>query len=142
VLGGGGIVPDVEVAALAASKADRALQASLGAKVPQFRETMVDYALSLKASRAVSTAEFAVTGAMRDELYRRLQSRGVSVPRAVYDSAAPLVTRVLGAQIARYVFGPKAQTARSLREDPTFTRALALLDGVRTSKELLGRATR
>jgi carboxyl-terminal processing protease len=143
VLGGGGIVPDVEVAALAASKADRALQASLGAKVPQFRDAMVDYALSLKASGAVPSAEFAVTPAMRGELYRRLQSRGVAVPRAVYDSAAPLVTRALGAQIARYVFGPKAQTARGLREDATFTRALALLDGVHTSKELMARgATR
>jgi carboxyl-terminal processing protease len=143
VLGGGGIVPDVEVATLAASKADRALQAALAAKVPQFRDAMVDYALSLKAKGTITNADFAVTSAMRDELYRRLQARNVSVPRAVYDSAAPLVTRALGAQIARYVFGPRAQMARSLREDPTLTRALALLEGVRTSKALMARvATR
>jgi carboxyl-terminal processing protease len=140
VLGGGGIVPDVEVAALASSAADRALQAALGAKVAQFRDAMVDYALSLKASRAVTSAEFAVTPAMRDELYRRLTARGVAIPRAVYDSAAPLVNRALGAQIARYVFGPRAQSARSLREDATLTRALALLDGVQTPQALLGRA--
>jgi carboxyl-terminal processing protease len=140
VLGGGGIVPDVEVATLAVSAADRALQTALGAKVPQFRDAMVDYALSLKASRAVTSAEFAVTPAMRDELYRRLTARGIAVPRAVYDSAAPLVSRALGAQIARYVFGPRAQTARSLREDATLTRALALLDGVQTPQALLGRA--
>jgi carboxyl-terminal processing protease len=140
VLGGGGIVPDVEVAALAASPADRALQTALGAKIAQFRDVMVDYALSLKASRAIPSAEFAVTPAMRDELYRRLTLRGVSVPRAVYDSASPLVSRALGAQIARYVFGPRAQTARSLREDATLARALALLDGVRTPQALLGRA--
>jgi carboxyl-terminal processing protease len=140
VLGGGGIVPDVEVAAVGTSPADRALQTALGAKVAQFREAMVDYALSLKASRAVPSADFAVTPAMREELYRRLTTRGVSVPRAVYDSAAPLVSRALGAQIARYVFGPRAQTARSLREDATLARALALLDGVRTPQALLERA--
>lgn len=139
VLGGGGIVPDVEVATLAASKADRALQAALGAKVPVFRDVMVDYALSLKAKGAVANPDFAVTPAMRDELYRRLQARGVSLPRAVYDSAAPLVTRALGAQITRYVFGPRAQTARSLREDPALARALALLDGVHTPRELMAR---
>jgi carboxyl-terminal processing protease len=139
VLGGGGIVPDVEVATPAASKADRALQAALGAKVPQFRDVMVDYALSLKAKGGVASPEFAVTPAMREELYRRLQTRGISVPRAVYDSAAPLVSRALGAQIARYAFGPRAQTARSLREDPALMRALALLDGVRTSQALMAR---
>jgi carboxyl-terminal processing protease len=140
VLGGGGIVPDVEVATLATSAADRALQTALGAKVGQFRDAMVDYALSLKASRAVTSAEFPVTPAMRDELYRRLTARGIVVPRAVYDSASPLVSRALGAQIARYVFGPRAQSARSLREDATLTRALALLDGVQTPQALLGRA--
>jgi carboxyl-terminal processing protease len=140
VLGGGGIVPDVEVAMLATSAADRALQTALGAKVVQFRDAMVDYAIALKASRAVPNVEFTVTPAMRDELYRRLTTRGITVPRAVYDSATPLVNRALGAQIARYVFGPRAQTARSLREDATLTRALALLNGVQTPRALLERA--
>ncbi|NUP72501.1 MAG: S41 family peptidase [Gemmatimonadaceae bacterium] len=141
VLGGGGIVPDVEVAMLATTPADRALQTALGTKVAQFRDAMVDYALALKTSRAVASPDFAVTPAMRDELYRRLGARGIVVPRSVYDSATPLVNRALGAQIARYVFGPRAQTARSLREDATLARALALLDGVQTPQALLGRAT-
>jgi carboxyl-terminal processing protease len=142
VLGGGGIVPDVEVASLASSKADRALQASLGAKVPQFRDAMVDYALSLKASGAVPTAQFVVTPAMREELYRRLQARQIIVPRTVYDSAAPLVTRALGSQIARYVFGPRAEAARSLREDPALVKALELLTGVGSSAELMEKSKR
>ena len=139
VLGGGGIVPDVEVAHVAASKADRALQAALGAKVPQFRDAMVDYALSLKASGAVASAQFIVTPAMRDELYRRLQARTIIVPRAVYDSAAPLVTRALASQITRYVFGPRAEVARSLRDDPTLTKAIELLQGVQSPAALLVR---
>ena len=142
VLGGGGIVPDVEVANVAVSKAERALQSALGAKVGQFRDVMVDYALSLKGSGAVPDAQFVVTPAMRDELYRRLQSRNVSVPRAVYDSAAPLLTRALGSQIARYVFGPRAEAARSLREDPTLIKALELLQGVDSPKALLEKGRR
>ena len=141
VLGGGGIVPDVEVVNVAVSKAERALQAALGAKVGRFRDVMVDYALSLKGSGAVPNAEFVVTPAMRDELYRRLQARNVAVPRAVYDSATPLVTRALGSQIARYVFGPRAEAARSLREDPTLNKALELLQGVDSPKALLERGT-
>ena len=142
VLGGGGIVPDVEVANVASTKADRALQAALGAKVPQFRDVMVDYALSLKASGAVPTAQFVVTPAMREELYRRLQARQITVPRAVYDSAAPLVTRALGSQIARYVFGPRAEAARTLREDPALTKAIELLTGVASQQALLERGKR
>jgi carboxyl-terminal processing protease len=142
VLGGGGIVPDVEVAKVAASKADRAFQAALGPKVPQFRDVMVDYALSLRAAGVVTNARFVVTPAMRDELYRRLQARHIDVPRAMYDSAAPLVTRALGAQITRYVFGPRAEFVRGLREDPTLAKALDLLQGVESPKALLARGKR
>ncbi|HET7188973.1 MAG TPA: hypothetical protein VFI52_12505, partial [Gemmatimonadaceae bacterium] len=110
--------------------------------VGQFRDVMVDYALSLKGSGAVPNAQFVVTAAMRDELYRRLQSRNVGVSRAVYDSAAPLVTRALGSQIARYVFGPRAEAARSLREDPTLMKALELLQGVDSPKALLEKGRR
>jgi carboxyl-terminal processing protease len=142
VLGGGGIVPDVEVANVAASKADRALQAALGAKVGQFRDAMADYALSLKAAGSVANPQFVVTPAMRDELYRRLQARGVILSRAVYDSASSLVTRTLGSQIARYVFGPRAEFARGLREDPTLARAVVLLQGVDSPRVLLERSKR
>ena len=140
VLGGGGIVPDVEVATAPTSAADRALQTALGANVPKFRAAMVDYALSLKASGGVASPDFAVTPAMRDELFRRLAARGIVVPRAVYDSAAPLVSRALGAQIARFVFGQRAEFARTLRQDATLAKALELLHGVESPRALLDRA--
>jgi carboxyl-terminal processing protease len=142
VLGGGGIVPDVEVATSIATKADKALQTALGAKVPQFRDAMVDYALSLKASGTITSPDFVVTPAMRDELYRRLRARGVTIGRVVYDSAAPLVTRALGTQVTRFVFGPRAEFARGLRQDQTLARALALLQGVDTPQTLVERGRR
>ena len=139
VLGGGGIVPDIEVASRVASPADRALQVALGAKVPHFRDAIVDFALSIKVSRSVRDTNFTITPAMREDLYRRLQARGVTLNRAVFDSASGLIDRALTAQVARYVFGPQMEFARSLRDDPTMQRAMILLRGVQTPTELLGR---
>ena len=141
VLGGGGIVPDVEVGSRATAAGDRALQVALGSKAQRFRDAMLEYALVLKTSHAITDPSFQVTPAMRDELYRRLQARSVSVPRPVYDSAAPLVNRALGGQVARYVFGTRTEFTRLLAEDPAMARAQALLRGVRSQKELLARAS-
>jgi carboxyl-terminal processing protease len=140
VLGGGGIVPDVEVPTRVATKQDKALQTALGAKVPQFRNALVDYAIALKATRSVTSPDFAVTPAMRDELYRRMQGRGIAVDRAVYDSANALVTRLLASHITRFVFGTQAEFARSLREDADIAKARELLRDVSTPTELLQRA--
>ena len=139
VLGGGGIVPDVEVATRVVTAADKAFQRALGAQVPRFRDAIVEYALWLKASHTVSDPNFTVTSAMHDELYRRMQARGIAVSRAVYDSSGPLVTRALGSQLSRYVFGPRAEFARGLHDDAAMSRATDLLRGVRTPRELLER---
>jgi carboxyl-terminal processing protease len=140
VLGGGGIVPDVEVPKRVVTKHDKALQEALGAKTPKFRETVVDYAIALKGSRGVTSQDFTVTPAMRDELYRRLQGRGIALDRAVYDSAQTLVNRALGGQITRFVFGTQAEFARALREDADLAKARELLRGVSTPAELVRRA--
>jgi carboxyl-terminal processing protease len=140
VLGGGGIVPDVIVPSRVASKHEKALQESLGANAPKFRDVLVDYAISLKTSRGVSSPEFEVTPEMRNELYRRMQARGIAVERAVYDSAQTLVNRVLGGQITRFVFGTQAEYARTLREDADLAKARELLRGVSTPAELVKRA--
>jgi carboxyl-terminal processing protease len=142
VLGGGGIVPDVVVPSRVATKHDKALQEALGANVPKFRNAMVDYAIALKASRAVTSPEFEVTPAMRDELYRRIQARGIAVDRAVYDSAQTLVNRALSGQITRFVFGTQAEYARTLREDADLAKARELLRGASTPDQLVRRHQR
>jgi hypothetical protein len=142
VLGGGGIVPDVVVPNRVVSKHDKALQEALGANVPKFREAMVDYAIALKASRALSNPDFEVTPAMRVELYRRLKARGIVVDRAVYDSAQTLVNRALGGQITRFVFGTQAEYARTLREDADLAKARELLRGASTPDQLVRRQQR
>jgi carboxyl-terminal processing protease len=140
VLGGGGIVPDVVVPNRVATHADSALQTALGAKVVQFRNTVVDYAISLKASRAITSPDFVITPAMRDELYKRMQARGLTVDRALFDGADSLVTRALTSQITRFVFGPQAEFARQLRQDADIAKARELLRGATTPAALMQRA--
>ncbi len=140
VVGGGGIVPDIVIARLAASASERALQVALGEKVPVFRDAVTEYALALKRAGAVRDPAFSVTPAMRMELRRRLVARKVIIAPAVYDSAAAVLDRVLGTQIARYTFGPGVEFSRSMREDPVVARAAALLSGVTTPQQLLTRA--
>jgi len=142
VLGGGGIVPDVEVPNRLATSEDKALQTALGTKVPKFRDAMVDYALALKASKSITSPDFVVTPQMRDELYRRMKGRGAVVDRAVYDSASALVSRVLAAQITRFVFGTLEEFARGLREDSTLAKARQLLQGANSPDDLLKRTKR
>jgi carboxyl-terminal processing protease len=142
VLGGGGITPDVKVPPTKTSEADIAFQQALGKNIPKFRDALTEYALSLKAARAVDSPNFTVTPAMREELMRRIRSRGITIDRAAYDAAAPLLDRVLGTEIARYSFGENAQFERRLRNDATMAAALQLLSGAATQRELLDRASR
>ena len=127
VFGGGGITPDVVVKASAPDTAEQALERALGKQIPAFRGALTDYALALKSRGTVRTPDFVVTPEMRSELYARLQQRGVSVPRTTYDSAATLVDRLLGYQIAQYVFGPEVAFARQTRDDPFIAAAMKVL---------------
>ncbi|MEO7457200.1 MAG: S41 family peptidase [Gemmatimonadaceae bacterium] len=140
VLGGGGIVPDVEVPKRVPSDADKALQSALGKDAAKFRSAITEYALSLRASTSAKDTAFVVTPAMTNALYQRVQARGVTLSRAVYDAANPLVTRLLAQQVARYAFGPGVEFARGLRDDPALLKALELLEGVNAPKDLLSRA--
>ena len=142
VLGGGGIAPDVVVPSRVATKSDSAMQTALGAKVVQFRNVLVDYAISLKASHAITSPNFTVTPAMRDEVYKRMQARGITLDRALFNGADSLVTRALTSQITRFVFGPQAEFERQLRADADIAKARELLRGAPTSAELLQRVRR
>ena len=141
VLGGGGITPDVVVTPPPLLAADSLFQRTLGAKVPQFRDALTDYALSLKTSRAVTSPDFTVTPAMRAELLRRMASRGVTMDAATYSAASSLVDRVLGYEIARYVFGDVGEYARRVHDDPVVGRAVDLINGASTPQDLLQRVS-
>jgi carboxyl-terminal processing protease len=141
ILGGGGITPDVVFSPPPISSSDSVFQRTLGAKLPQFRDALTDYALSLKATRSITSPNFVVTPEMRAELLRRMLSRGVTMDSATYNASSNLVDRLLAYEIARYVFGDVGEYARRVRDDPVVARAVELIAGATTPQELLQRVS-
>jgi len=52
-----------------------------------------------------------------------------------------LIDRIVGDQIARYVFGPDAEFERVMRRDRDITTALGILEKARTPQELMRAGT-
>ena len=140
VYGGGGITPDLIIGRAAPTEAQLALERGLGRQIPEFLDALVSYSLDLRGSRAVSSPAFEVTDAMLDELWRRMQQRGIRMDRMTYDDAAEFVRRRLGVEIARYVFGADAEFLRVAQTDAAIQAALDLARGARTQQELFDRA--
>lgn len=140
VLGGGGITPDVVIDDTSATPENLAFMRALGASVSPFHDALTGYALQLKASNAIKSPDFAVTRAMLDEIYKRMEQRNVDVPRSTYDAAAPLVSRLFAYEVDRYVFGADAEFRRKSIDDRTLIAAEQLLAGSRSQADALKRA--
>jgi carboxyl-terminal processing protease len=141
VYGGGGITPDVIAGDTTIPLVEGNLIRALGAKAGQFRDAVTDYALYVKATGGVASPDFVVTPVMREEVWRRMKARGIDMPRAVYDEAEPLVSRVIGFDIARYVFGSEAEFRRRAAVDKPLQKALELAHGAKTEQDLLRKVT-
>jgi len=137
VYGGGGITPDV----IAGDSTTPAVEANfiraLGADAGRFRDAVTDYALYLKGTRGIPSPDFVVTPAMREDVWQRMKTRGIDIPRPVYDEAEPLVSRVIGFDIARYIFGGEAEFRRRASVDKALLKALELARGAKTEQDLL-----
>jgi carboxyl-terminal processing protease len=142
VYGGGGITPDLPAGDTIVPPAELGFLRALGRQVGTFRDALTDYALSVKASGAVTRADFVVTPAMHDELWRRMAARGIAMDRGAFEAARQLVTRQLTYEIARYVFGQEVEFRRRAADDPVINAAIGLARGARTQRELFDRAAR
>ncbi len=140
VYGGGGITPDVIVGDTAVSATQAAFESALGSKVPAFRDALTAYALSLEGTHALSSPDFDVTPAMREELFRRLRARGVTLDRPTYDAASAYVDQQLGTEVTRYVFGADGLFERATKRDSVFVVAADLAGQSSSPADLLRRA--
>ena len=138
VYGGGGITPDVIVADDTLTSAEQRLAKALAAKQQDFYTTFYDYSLEL--SKRV-TPDFTVAPQWREELYRRLQSKGVTLDRKDYDASSRYVDRLLEQRVARFAFGDSAAKRRDLPYDAPLRKAIELLDKGTTQKELFALAS-
>ncbi|MFL5480820.1 MAG: S41 family peptidase [Gemmatimonadaceae bacterium] len=141
VFGGGGITPDVFAGDTIAPAAETEFLRALGAQTSRFRDAITDFALNLKATHAITTPDFVVVPAMREEIWNRMRARGIDIQRSVFDEAHALVDRQLSYEIARYVFGSDAEFRRRASEDKVLQKALDLARGARSEQDLLRRAT-
>jgi carboxyl-terminal processing protease len=141
VYGGGGITPDLIAGDSMVPAAEGNLIRALGANAGHFRDAITDYALYLKATRGVTSPDFVVTPAMRDEVWTRMRERGIDISRSVFDEGEPLVSRLIGFEIARYLFGSEAEFRRRASVDRPLQKAIELAHGARTETELLRRTT-
>ncbi len=141
VYGGGGITPDVAAGDSTTPVLEGIFIRALGANAGHFRDAVTDYALFLKGTRGVSTPDFVVTPAMREEVWKRMKEHGIDIPRNVYDEAEPLVSRMIGFDIARYIFGSDAEFRRRAAIDKPLQKALDLARGAKSERDLLRKAT-
>ena len=141
VYGGGGITPDVIAGDSVIPIPEGNFIHALGANGGHFRDAVTDYALYVKATHGVNSPDFVVTPAMRDEVWNRMKQRGIDIPRSVFDEGEPLVSRLIGYEIARYVFGSDAEFRRRASVDKALQRALQLAHGAPSENELLRKAT-
>ena len=139
VYGGGGITPDVIVPADTISTAEQTFVKALAPRSQQSYVALYGFALELKGSTRLER-DFVVDPAWRDAFYTRLRGSGVTIERAEYDAAAPLVDRMIAGRLASLAFGDSSAFRRGVPYDSQLGRALQLLRGGRTQRELFARA--
>ena len=138
VYGGGGITPDVIVPADTVTDAE---QVFLKALAPKSQESyLVLYRTALEQKGKVD-ARFTVAPAWRDSVYARLQKAGVQIQRSEFDAARALVDRDLERRISAMSFGDSAAFRRTVSYDSQLRRAIELLRGSASQRELLAAAT-
>jgi carboxyl-terminal processing protease len=137
VYGGGGIRPDLFVAADTFTVAERAFTRALGEKIPVFRDALASYALELKEGRRLPAPNFTVTDGMVDEIVRRIRAKGAQVPDSVVAGARALIGQELSYEATRYVFGRPAEFRRRMADDRQVQQALTLAKRAKSPQDLL-----
>ena len=102
-------------------------------KTADVRAPLMDYSLELKKT---VRPDFTVLPAWREEFYRRLQTKGVTIDHAQYEQAGSEIDRLLGNTVARLAFGDSTAKRRSVPEDNQLMHALQVLKQSASQKDL------
>ena len=141
--GGGGIHPDIVIAADTVTMAERRFQAQLGSNLQIFLDVVSSYALELREALQSSDPDsFEVTASMRDDLLRRIRARDVTMPNAIWNGATDAVDEELRRRTLRYVFGRDAEMQDQVANDAMVSRAVEMLTRVVSQEELFELAER
>ena len=140
VRGGGGIRPDVVVYPDTLTEPEQEFYRTLGSQLPVYRDVLTSYALELKGRGTVTNESFQVTDAMRREVIRRLEEKGVELAPGLVDRAKGIIDLEMTYGIQHYVFGRGSENLRRLRDDRQVAKAVEMLREARTVPELLALA--
>jgi carboxyl-terminal processing protease len=136
--GGGAITPDIFVKPDTFTTPEQVFLRSTATKAQDIYVTLYDYAFELKDK---VRPDFQVQPAWRDELYTRLQKKGVEIDRAMYDGAARYLDREIERRVARLAFGDSAVRRRTLPDDPQLQKAIEILKKNPSTRELIALAS-
>jgi len=133
VYGGGAITPDIIVRPDTLTTAEQKVFNAFAPKTADVSVTLKDYSLELKKT---VRPDFTVPPTWREELYRRLQAKGVTVDHAQYEQASSEIDRLLGNTVARLAFGDSTAKRRGVNDDTQLTHALQVLKQSASQKDL------
>ncbi len=139
VYGGGAITPDIIVRPDTLTAAEQKVFNVFAPKTADVRATLMAYSLDLKKT---VKPNFTVEPAWREEFYRRLQAKGVTVDHAQYEAAGPEIDRLLSNTVARLAFGDSTAKRRGIPEDSQLTHAIDVLRQSRSQQDLFAIAQR
>ena len=137
VYGGGGITPDVIVSDDTLTAAEQQFTKVIAPKAQDFFTALTDYSMELAKS---APPNFTVQPAWTNEFYSRLQAKGVTTDRKVYNDASRYVNRLLEQRVAHFAAGDSAAKRRDLPYDAPLRKAIDLLDKGGSQRELFATA--
>jgi carboxyl-terminal processing protease len=139
VYGGGAVTPDLIVRPDTLTTEEQKVFNAFAPKTADVRATLMDYSLELKKG---VKPDFTVPPSWREEFYRRLQAKGVTIDHAQYENASGEIDRLLGNTVARLAFGDSTAKRRSVADDNQLVHALGVLRQSASQKDLFTVAQR
>lgn len=138
VYGGGGITPDIIVKPDTLSTPEQKLLQSLAPKSQIFAQELQDYVATMKGKVALG---FTVTPQMRDTFLARLRAKGVTVDSTLLAKGGNKeIDRLIGVRITSMAFGDSATKRKYLSDDNQLERAIEVLKGVKSTRDLFALA--
>lgn len=137
VYGGGGITPDLSVAAPPMTPAEQRLGVLLVQHQQLVNAQLYRYAAEL---RSTLPPDFTVTPHMRAEFLRRLRDGGMVLDDSSVTTAQRLFDYTLGLRVTGELFGDSTAKRKYLSQDVQLQRAVQVLDGASSQQALFVRA--
>lgn len=127
VYGGGGIVPDLEIRPDTLTTAEKQFFEVVSKSGSKFSDVLFRYSIDYARAHPRLQRSFAVTPAMRVEVFQRLRGAGIPVTQEQFDGAQRLIDQRVAYEIALHEFGQEAATQRSNSGDNVVRAAVELL---------------